>query len=101
MWSMIGADEFGVECIYETYPTREEAEEAMEEARADEPEFIYRVELYEDDDPICVCGTARSEHSMMGCHEGFQTAEEWEREREFIAELDDDMYERIYHPYGY
>ncbi len=50
-----------------------------------------------DDDPQCVCGVYRSEHRMLGCPEGFQTAESWDQEREFIRSLDDDTYDRIYH----
>jgi hypothetical protein len=38
----------------------------------------------DDDDPQCVCGTYRSEHSMMGCGEGFQRAGSWAVEREWI-----------------
>lgn len=49
-----------------------------------------------DDDPQCVCGAYRSEHALCGCKDGFQTAEEWASEREFIRSLDDDEYERIY-----
>lgn len=49
-----------------------------------------------DDDPQCVCGVYRSEHAMMGCPEGFQTAKQWEAEKEFIGSLDDWEYERIY-----
>jgi hypothetical protein len=40
----------------------------------------------EDDDPRCVCGVYRSEHSMMGCPEGFQTPASWEVERAAIRE---------------
>lgn len=49
-----------------------------------------------DDDPQCVCGVHYSEHFLFGCPEGFQTAEQWEREKKFIASLDDDEYEAIY-----
>lgn len=41
---------------------------------------------YEDDDPQCVCGVYRSEHSAMGCPEGFQTPAQWEAERARIAQ---------------
>lgn len=34
----------------------------------------------EDDDPTCVCGTARSEHQLLGCPEGFQTPASWHAE---------------------
>jgi hypothetical protein len=39
-----------------------------------------------DDDPQCVCGTYRSEHAMMGCG-NFQTAQQWDRERQRIHEF--------------
>jgi len=42
------------------------------------------VEPYVDDDPVCVCGTHRSEHALCGCPEGFQTPEDWRRERDAI-----------------
>lgn len=55
-----------------------------------------------DDDPRCVCGVYRSEHSLCGCPEGFQTPKQWESEKEFISTLDDDQFEQIYHPeYAY
>ena len=99
MWSMIGTEN-GIEVIYETYDTEGEAYAAMEQARMEESEDVsFCVEPYIDDDPQCVCGVYRSEHSMMGCSEGFQTPEQWEREREFIRSLDDDEYERIYGGY--
>lgn len=50
----------------------------------------------EDDDPLCVCGVARSEHALCGCPEGFQTAESWEAERRMIREMDDHTFERVY-----
>lgn len=28
----------------------------------------------DDEDPRCVCGTARSEHALCGCSDGFQRA---------------------------
>lgn len=49
-----------------------------------------------DDDPVCVCGVARSEHAGLGCPEGFQRPQDWDVERAFIASLDDWEYERIY-----
>jgi len=55
-----------------------------------------RRDVEPDDDPRCVCGVYRSEHAAMGCPEGFQTPDSWEQEKAFIAELDDDMFERIY-----
>ena len=63
--------------------------------------FIIDGEDGEDDDPQCVCGVYRSEHALLGCPEGFQTAREWNRERDFIQSLDDDEYEAIYHPGDY
>jgi len=29
----------------------------------------------DDIDPLCICGTARSEHQLCGCPEGFQRSE--------------------------
>lgn len=54
----------------------------------------------EEEDEPCVCGVYRSEHMAMGCG-NFQTGKEWESEKEFITGLDDDEYERIYHPEEY
>lgn len=52
--------------------------------------------VVEDDDPYCVCGTARSEHHLLGCREGFQTADQWAAEKAFIESLSDWEYERMY-----
>lgn len=52
----------------------------------------------DDDDPVCVCGTHRSEHALCGCPEGFQLPQDWAAERAFIARLGEDEYESIYHP---
>ena len=52
--------------------------------------------LDDDDDPRCVCGVHRSEHSLCGCPEGFQRKGSWAVEREFIIGLDDDEYELRY-----
>lgn len=65
----------------------------LEDAEVDQDDPAY------DDDPQCVCGVYRSEHAMMGCSEGFQTAKAWESEKEFISSLNDDEFDRIYHPY--
>lgn len=51
-----------------------------------------------DDDPRCVCGVYRSEHALLGCPEGFQTAASWKVERDQIregifAEDDGDWYD--------
>jgi hypothetical protein len=50
-----------------------------------------------DDDPQCVCGVYRSEHGMMGCTEGFQTAGSWAVERKAIQAMSDDEFERRYY----
>lgn len=50
----------------------------------------------EDDDPVCVCGTHRSEHALCGCPEGFQTAASWAKEKADIEEMDDWEFERRY-----
>lgn len=56
-----------------------------------EPGYVEVIEMEraaelpeEDDDPRCVCGVYRSEHAMMGCPEGFQTAKQWDDERSAI-----------------
>lgn len=38
-----------------------------------------------DDDPRCVCGVYLSEHSAMGCPDGFQTPRQWERTKAEIG----------------
>ena len=37
-----------------------------------------------NDDPLCVCGTARSEHQLLGCPDGFQTKGAWAVARDAI-----------------
>jgi len=49
-----------------------------------EKEVVVAPKEPEDDDPQCVCGVYRSEHAMMGCQEGFQTAEQWRSEKQVI-----------------
>jgi len=51
----------------------------MEAAESDDGDAV-------DDDPYCVCGVALSEHGLLGCQEGFQTPEQWNRERDAIRE---------------
>lgn len=84
-----------------------------DEAVGDGELEAFEDEEAKDDDPQCVCGVYRSEHSAMGCPEGFQTPAQWAEEREQIraqafAEADDD-YDRYdgdedvddSDPYGY
>lgn len=60
-----------------------------------------------DEDPQCVCGVYRSEHGLMGCPEGFQTKESWDRERDAIRDHImrggdyDDEGRPIYHYHDY
>ena len=39
---------------------------------------------FQDDDPQCVCGVFLSEHSMLGCSDGFITPQDWEVEKQRI-----------------
>lgn len=66
---------------------------------ATDEELLAIQEETEDDDPRCVCGVYRSEHSLCGCPEGFQSLSSWKEEKAFIISLDSDEYDRIYHPY--
>ncbi len=53
-----------------------------------------------DDDPVCVCGVARSEHGHGAC-EGFQSPAAWKAERDWIEGLGEDrefMLELAYGP---
>lgn len=79
-----------MEDFYETHE--------QDDLRDHEEENVFRdtvLEREEDDDPQCVCGWYRSEHMMGGCRQ-FQTAEQWEREKEWLQNLSDEDYDRIY-----
>lgn len=74
--------------------TQPEQEFGMSEAWEDER--FPTEEEYNDVDPVCVCGTARSEHALCGCPEGFQSPEAWAHVKAFIESLDEWEFERIY-----
>ena len=48
----------------------------------------------EDIDPQCICGVYHSEHSMLGCSDGFMTPEDWERQKAAMRDriIEDDGY---------
>ena len=52
--------------------------------------------LDDDDDPYCHCGTARSEHQLCGCPEGFQRPGAWAVEKEWIQHMPEETYRAIY-----
>lgn len=38
-----------------------------------------------DPDPRCICGTARSEHALLGCRDGFILPDVWARQHAIIS----------------
>lgn len=69
--------EFCDACMAVARAEAREAAKAEEQARAAARE--------REEDPLCICGTARSEHALCGCPDGFITPKAWARQRAIIA----------------